>query len=369
MKVNPQFVTALERLNPSEPARPEWYVERRSAAMLKVVALAQANRKVRALLHGNIGVGKTTELNMAEELLSESLTVLRVNVGAGSLPQALNDAIRTGIKNWARARSAEQLKARATQAIAQMVAADAPPNVWSGNSHRMVDGFKFSVWQLLDDVAEAAGRSVILVVDGLDLRSADELVGILGPNSVLADPELPAVVYTMPNYVLGLLPDSLRDHRFQPVDHIAPFPVVHPDLSANYDAIDVLADGLRRRLHGLEILQNAEIDLRRVAWQSGGVPRDAVRILQAAVLAGLQATHLNARHLQEGARELRQDLEQGLRPDDVAILQRVRETRTHQGAGHLIAQNAILPYDGPEHRYWLPHPLLWPLLDATSTAA
>lgn len=361
MKVNPQFVTALERLNPSEPARPEWYVERRSAAMLKVVALAQANRKVRALLHGNIGVGKTTELNMAEELLSESLTVLRVNVGAGSLPEAFHEAVRTAILNWAHTSSADLTVAKVIRTEFRHVSADriTVTRVPSANF----------VWEVLKDIADATGRPVILVVDGLDLRSADELVGILGPNSVLADPELPAVVYTMPNYVLGLLPDSLRDHRFQPVDHIAPFPVVHPDLSANYDAIDVLADGLRRRLHGLEILQNAEIDLRRVAWQSGGVPRDAVRILQAAVLAGLQATHLNAWHLQEGARELRQDLEQGLRPDDVAILQRVRETRTHQGAGHLIAQNAILPYDGPEHRYWLPHPLLWPLLDATSTTA
>lgn len=353
VRVEPKLITALERLDPSEPARPDWYIERGTGWISKLLALSRAGRRVRALLHGSVGAGKTTELQRAAESLSAEFEVIHVSViGGDPIQNAFQGSVRRQIATWAGARDHVDLL-YAVQDIESL-----------GDARRWAT----PIGDVLRMTEARAGRPIVLLVDGLDLWPTDKIMDALKQGSELAAGELPAIVYAMPNAALSLLTDSRRDQRFQPIEHVAPICVLNPDLSENQAGVELLVEGLTRRIGDLEIIDDPGTLLRRVALLSGGVPRDAIRILQAAVLAAMGSGRVTSHHIQEGARELRQDLEQGLNEHyDIDTLMDVKSTLRHMGAAHLIAQNAILPYDGAERRYWLPHPLLWPMLDTALT--
>ncbi len=83
-----------------------------------------------------------------------------------------------------------------------------------------------------------------------------------------------------------------------------------------------------------------------------------MRILRGAFLASIGAAEVNAAHLAAGEREVRQDVEQALQTGDIAVLDRVRESRVYRGDPRLSLANAVLAYEGESRRYWAPHPLL-----------
>ena len=75
------IVEALKRLNPAEPATP-FYIDRPRSVNLadQLEVLLAASQRPRILLHGAIGVGKTTELAAIERRLSDVADVARIVV-------------------------------------------------------------------------------------------------------------------------------------------------------------------------------------------------------------------------------------------------------------------------------------------------
>lgn len=201
----------------------------------------------------------------------------------------------------------------------------------------------------------------VLLVDGLDLVPPDRLSAFFGPGTPLALPELPAIVITAPNALLTVHAATERDPSFDPVVHIPPFPVVD-EAGARDDAVcDLLADGLLRRLDGTDI--TLDRGLRRlIAAQSGGVPRDALRIVTAALIAAVGEPEVRLPHVLAGVREVRQDLEQSLTGEELLDLRRWSPDQRRTTRADLIRKNAVLVYEGSTRRYERPHPLLSSLL-------
>lgn len=333
MTVRSQVVEALARINLGVPASGEAYVGRGWKGAPhgwdlpeRLEVLLAAGYQFRALLVGTVGVGKTTELERWEEVLADRVEVIRV-----ALPT---------VENWQ-----NELEGAVWSALGQ---------------HRVVRNRPRSGADVWRDIERGTGRRVLVLVDGLDRLTQDEARRAFGPGTRLCAPHLPAIVYTASHYVL-LWNLSDRDDRFEQVWHLPPFPVLTRAGQADEGTVEHLKRGLQRRLTGTNVLEHTKL-LYRVVLASGGVPRNALRILRGALLSAASKGRVNASHLLEGEREVRQDLEQPLVPGDRDVLIRAFESGEFSGDPRLVTSGAILPYEGEEGRYWLPNPLLWHLL-------
>lgn len=348
MDWNPQIVEALRRLDPATPPNEHAHVARDAALPGRgwdlpdrLVPLLLAGSRFRALLHGCVGVGKSTELLRWERELAPFATVVRVDVApTGDVRETVLEAILVAARTEARRHGLLQLG----------------PNYISTASERFL-----TVANLVEQLVEVRARPVLLLLDGLDLLDPTSANAVFAPGSVLCHDDLPALVSTAPQSMVMLEPRDSRDPRFGDAWHLPPFPVLFLDGSPNEEVVRILADGLLRRLDGLDIFESPEV-ARRVAFASAGIFRHAVIILRSAILAAARLGRVSPGHVLGGERELRQDIEHGLREGDIDTLREVARTNTFYGAPRLVTMGAVVPYEGPERRYWLPHPLLWSLV-------
>jgi hypothetical protein len=87
MAINPLIIDALKKLNPTLPAGPDELIDREWEGMARgwdvmerIGALVAAEHTVRGVLHGPIGVGKTTELRRWARDLADVVNVLMVRI-------------------------------------------------------------------------------------------------------------------------------------------------------------------------------------------------------------------------------------------------------------------------------------------------
>ena len=353
MSARATIIEALKCLNPASPAEADWYVERSWEGLARGWDLPdrlelqiEAGYRVRALLHGAIGVGKSSELNRWAGLLGSRVTVLLVRVvlrPQDSATQAVDLAMRESLRG-------AYIALEAPEESERCVATDA-------------GFFRYSLHPLFEALAALTLKPTVLLVDGLDLLDEEQARAVFGLGSRLTSDTLPSVVYVAPHRHVALTPREQRAAELDQIWHLPPFGVVDESGAPNPSAVSALAAGLARRIGHLDLLVgDAAALLERIAFYSGGIPRDAVRILREAVIAAAGAGRVHFGHVEAGIREIRQDLAQSLTPTDLAALAAVRRSQSHEGAAGLIAVNAVLGYQGRDRVYWVPHPLLWSLL-------
>lgn len=358
MAARATIIEALKRLNPASPAEADWYVERSWEGLSRgwdlpdrLEVQIEAGYRVRALLHGAIGAGKSTELGRWAAALAPRVTVLQVKVVRRPPESAV---------------SATELAFR--EALRSAFVARGEPEVADRCVARDRDFFRYSLPSLFEALQEPVGKPVLLLVDGLDLLDDEQARTAFGPGSRLLADSLPSVVFAAPHAHVALTPRELRAAELDQIWHLPPFGVVNEDGAPDAPAISALAAGLARRIGDLDVLVgDVTAMLERVAFFSGGVPRDAVRILREAVIAAAGAGRVHFGHIEAGIREIRQDLAQSLTPNDISALEAVRRNQSHEGAAPLVATNAVLGYQGRGRVYWLPHPLLWAILKQEGT--
>lgn len=357
MAINPLIIDALKKLNPTLPAGPDELIDREWEGMARgwdvmerIEVLLAAEHTVRGVLHGPIGVGKTTELQRWARGLAGVAKVLVVSVGRPKQPMKTAEDVYGLLKDsiWAALQFDDEdsaMMAR-SESLAEF-----------GPIKRMLEWSEF--------YAEFKRyRAGLLLIDGLDLLPNDQ-AALFGAARNLPLDELPSVVFVASHPWCTLTPREQRDSRLDYIWELPCFAVQSPMGTLNKPAIDALAAGLRKRLADAE---SAFWDLDRccqeAAYYSGGVPRDAIRILHSAVLSAAKSGNVNAANLALGVNELRQDLAQSLSSGELQKVALVGRSMNHEGDVSLISKNAILPYDLPERRYWLPHPTLKNLIGA-----
>lgn len=331
MAVSPRIVEALNRLRPGAPPTPEQYMPRGWNAMERAEALLLAGQPLHALVHGCTGVGKTTEMLQWPGALSGRVAVVYSRIST-NVPYASSAAFAL----WGAMTSAERDGVEPAVVTALQAGAAVGPQCAE---------------RLAAIVTGSRGTPVLLVMDGADLLSEAEAGEWFGPGGAVADRRLPPAVMTAPHAWCLRSAPSDRDGDIDAVFHLPPFPVIHEDGSPNSQAIESLANGLERRLDGLDVLETPGL-LQRIARQSGGVPRYAVVLLRQALLAAAGGGLVGSSHVLEAERELRQDLEQGLdgwnatRDLPTAVPLRLR------------VSGAVLTYEGETKRFVVWHPLL-----------
>lgn len=343
------MLEALRRLDPSRPALDEDYIARGFDDAPRgwpwperLRLLLDAGGRPRVLLHGAVGSGKTSELLRWKRALEDRYECLPIGVGGSLKVEDIFIAIADAADRLLPIGLTELLEGAWSDRGARRTV---PPDAW------------FDVIGTWYNRTCKAKRPLVLLIDGTD-RVRDEAAPLLfGPGSPLTRPELPPLVCTAPNALLAMDPNATRDAGFDVPLHLPPFPVIDAAGKTDVTVVVWLAAGLARRLKGLDLVEDHTL-LERVARSSAGIPRDAVRILRAAVLAALDSPKIQARHIVEGEREVRQDLEQALQPDDVEALCGVEATGQYFGPPRLITAGAVVAYEGKERRYWRPHPLL-----------
>lgn len=362
MPIFESITEALRGLNPSRPASAAQYVTRDWPGMARawdapdrLRALLAADYTVRIILHGAIGVGKTSELLYWQRRLGGEVFVV-----PGVFVRDDRHSPEVDLVRW----TARRLQVRladsdnaAHQALAATIEADLASPESALSRGKLPD-----LQHLVETVEAELGRRVLLLLDGTDRLTDAEAAFLFRAASPLCHPAMPSLVVVAPHAFATLAPGSELDPRFQYRWNLPAFGVRRADGSDDEAAVEALATGLQRRVAGLAAFPDDLGTFRDVARWSGGIPRDAVRILHAALLAGASVGRINARHLQLGMLEVRQDLVQSLRTEDWSRLREVARTHNHEGAADLIGHNTIVAYEGVDQRYWLPHPLLQPLL-------
>ncbi len=360
MSVSPSIIQALKKLNPALPPAEDEYLSRDWEGMPRswdlperIQVLLGAGYRVKALLHGAIGVGKSTELSRWAKALGSDAFVV---TGTVTAPSKRITQLGLDLLGQTRRRLEREGSAQAQSLSEQILKTDVS---------KEMNGLGPNFRTCMEAIESYAGRPILFLIDGTDLFDADEAALAFGPAGPFGMREIPSAVFVAPHAFLTLGSREERAASFEHVWNLPAFGVQNRDGSENHAAMGRLAEGLARRLDGVDAFVDPLDDtLRRVAWLSGGVPRDAIRILHAAVLSAAKAGRVNRIHLVRGIQEVQQDLAQSLRDEDWRLLGRVAETGNHQGARELIGHNAILAYEGERERYWRPHPLLLDLLSS-----
>jgi hypothetical protein len=139
--------------------------------------------------------------------------------------------------------------------------------------------------------------------------------------------------------------------------------------STNDDEVEILKRLLERRFEIASMSPQqhiAEGQLELIARMSGGLPRHAIQIIQAAVQHALQgdASRIEASHVEQGLRGEAETLGLGLTEEDLKIMAGVHKRRHLPGderAAKLFADGRILAHP-PIGRSSLPRFVIHPLL-------
>jgi hypothetical protein len=349
-------IEALRRLQAHEPATDDQYIARDGSGLSiawgwpkRLELELRAGGRPRILMHGPIGVGKTTELlRWGRMLAAWEPLVVRVDA-----PRDPWDAA------WQIFYQAlPKLKLSQDQLRAVQFSGGPVPD----------PGALSAAWTSLTAVLKSP---LLLLIDGIDLIPPAQTTTFFGPGTPLALPALPPCVMVAPQTLITVSPATERDPRFEVV-HVWPFPVRDPHDQRVEPTCSWLARGLLRRMEDLPIHFEPDIP-ELIVEMSGGVPRDAIRMLRQALITSVGQPSVGTAAAFAGMREVRQDLEQALTDEDrrgleeLVLLDPLRalevghfEPRAASPVDRqaLIRKSAILVYEGEESRYTLVHPLL-----------
>ncbi len=220
---------------------------------------------------------------------------------------------------------------------------------------------------LLDDVKMKAGRSLVLLVDGLDrVRSAELAEMLFVRNPFLAEVNC-RVLYAVPTYMYYQPQFAPVRQAFQPI----PFPNVrlrHREHAeerdeAGYAAMREVVHARLRYLNYTPEQIIAPDALDELVSASGGLMRDLIRLMRdacvEAVIAGVRRIEHEA--AQKVVAALRRQYEAQLTPKYQAVLDEVRQTQRRTESPEcdlLLLGNFILSYSNRQIWYDV-HSILW----------
>ena len=215
---------------------------------------------------------------------------------------------------------------------------------------------------LINDIQHQLGRTVLLVLDGLDrIESREDAHALFGDSAILAHVQCNSVICA---------PFVLRhDTRLATVRGFEVKILVNEPVLAQDDparpgpGVDFMLDVFRRRTADLRAPIGDAL-VRELAYRSGGRLRDFVKLMRE--LAGQvllrEGEAASAEDLEAALREQRLLLEAGLNTEHLRALREVMTDPRHRlppgTIGYeLLRTNRLLPYpDGSEWYY--PHALL-----------
>lgn len=255
------------------------------------------------LVSGPPGCGKSRMLEQLQHELADSAQVVAVDLGGtGDLP-VLQSLVRT----------------------------------MGGKRHE----------NLREVLAEYASElPLLVVVDGFDKLESGLANALFGPNSPWFHPLLPAMVVLGPPALLTWGREQW-DSRFDRFEVLVPFPVRRLDGAPDVRGLPAMLQILR------QYWPAGSKHLRELALASGGLPRDALRMLRDAVLIG--QGKLSPVAVQRAITRMAQELRQGLTPRQAADLEEIEKSRLFQGDPCLIERGLALRDSSGA---WSVHPLL-----------
>ncbi|MCA9527908.1 MAG: hypothetical protein KC549_16590 [Myxococcales bacterium] len=227
---------------------------------------------------------------------------------------------------------------------------------------------------LLEKAAEVSGKRVLFVLDGLDqIRNSQPATRLFIDSALLAN--LPTVLVATAPYSMRF-DQSLHGARGFEKHYVMNEPVLDKaapaDPSRLGPGLQFFEAVVRERTRDLPLGPNGLMDaaeLRRLAWSSGGNPRDFMKLVRDA--GGLafdkQRLRIEADDVDEAIDTLRRTLAVGLWLQDIEILRAVKAhpelpPKGDERTEDLLANGRLLPYpNGPDWFY--PHPTLLPRLD------
>lgn len=233
-----------------------------------------------------------------------------------------------------------------------------------------VEALVESVHHVLEKAAEVSGKRLLFVLDGLDqIRNSQPATRLFIDSALLSN--LPTVLVATAPYSMRF-DQSLHGARGFEKHYVMNEPVL--DKKAPDDpkqpgpGLRFFEELVEARTQGLVDIMDAA-ELRRLAWSSGGNPRDFMKLVRDA--GGLAFDHgrlrIGPEEVEEAIDGLRRTLAVGLWLQDIEILRAVRAhpevpPKGDERTEDLLANGRLLPYpNGPDWFY--PHPTLLPRLD------
>ena len=306
MNIDNGYAETLRNLVPSSPALGAEYVARdaENAGVAwdvpdRLRVITAAGQRVRALIHGTAGVGKSTELQLWARSLSDSFEVIYVEIadvrgGIDAILVKIVSEMRLEmrvLKNTGRLDEVKKILAGLAGVVAggsvERGARALVTGAWAAESKPPTMRELFARTMALP----MGDRPLLLLIDGLDRLPLDDVATVLSAGSPLFDDIVPSIVCTAPHARVLTQSRETWDPRITDIWHLPAFSVIKPDGSPNSAAVEALAQGLGRRLSALPAPVPVEL-LQRVALMSGGIPRHAIQILRTAVLTGARQLSL-----------------------------------------------------------------------------
>ncbi len=224
----------------------------------------------------------------------------------------------------------------------------------------VADGIAAKVWQIRGQLPLCS------LIDGLEKingESGERFRAVFEETRLIADAPW--------SYVIAAPPVTLTETNAARARGYVPKVVWGFDKSDDGKIVEVLS----RRFNACHLDPDTHAEagtLKRIAIQSGGLPRDAIGICNRAVrlVIAEESTVLKGRHVESGLREEAETLALGLTEQTLLVLARVMKNGllpSSEEAATLFADGRILahPPEGndPSPRFCV-HPLLVPAVDA-----
>jgi hypothetical protein len=403
-----QFFRPNERLDP--PRLQAWFVEREGSPRKKLrVRLTALDPRQKLLFVGHRGSSKTTELlKLAEDLHDHyetvgfdmlnvtgrtvvtyedvmrtiSTQVTQTCIERHLLNRPLLDPVRDRLRDisdwWAQvvAGSATTRGADETNVALAFKAMLAEIEVSARQSSTSRDAINFQLAQAmpqlirhLDWVVEqaelAAGKRLLIVVEGLDKVDLDAARSIFREHSATLTAPRATMLYTFPlplryseyyNEVLIAFNDA--------VEYFPNMPARRKDGTDNPPGVEALRKLALRRLD--ERLIDADA-LDHLVRCNGGIPARLVTLMQRAALYALErdAARIAFGDAEQAVKDLRRELRAPLTSQEIAILRERHRDRTlfnDEDERRLLQKGALIDYSNGDS--WCDaHPALWPLLE------
>lgn len=241
-----------------------------------------------------------------------------------------------------------------------------------GDVRRLLD----AVNALIDGLQSAYRRRLLLVIDGLDRIRVPERTQALFLDSRLLGNLSCDQLITVPGMLMRRQSPSI-DHfkvrdlynlpvlsRAAPLDRGQP----GPGLAFFRDLVRKREAWIHQQLATAGLTAPADplpdLHIDKLAYYSGGVPRDFVKLMQYAALEALDrgADRIDDEIVESALREAREEKESFMNSREIALLETVMADPARRLPGDdlaldLLAQRRLLPY--PNKTTWyFPHPLL-----------
>lgn len=214
--------------------------------------------------------------------------------------------------------------------------------------------------QVYSRVRQQCGKPVCVLVDGLEKMngtSAKRFRAVFEETRLLYDTPWSAVFAAPPCTLSETTAAEHIGYTTSPVYGFGP------------DHLDTLTEilVLRVKESGLDTIQDfPDGCFSKIASISGGIPRDAIRILEKSLhtMADEDAEKMSLQHIQQGQNLRADELARGLTRNSLQLLEEVyksKELPDSERAAHLFADGRILVWPPPQPgraNVWIVHPLL-----------